>query len=79
MLGNVVLVKNEAKYGKPSYRLAKMLATKEEVSVLDILDGVNTEAAPTRPKMPIVTAEDDADSIEDLERVDAVAHTPHHT
>ena len=55
MLGNVVLVKYEAKYGKPSYRLAKMLATKEEVSILVNLDGANTEAASTRPQMPIVT------------------------
>ena len=31
------------------------LTKKEEVSVLVNLDGTNTEAAPTRPKMPIVT------------------------
>ena len=55
------------------------LAEKEEVSVRVNLDGTNAEALPTRPKMPIMTVEDDADSIEDLERVDAVAHTPHHT
>ena len=55
------------------------LAEKDEVSVRVNLDGTNAEAVPTRPKIPIVTVEVDADSIEDLERVDAVAHTPHHT
>ena len=58
----MVLGEYDVNYGKPSYWPAKIFVTKEdvplfkkEVSVLVNLDRTSTEAAPTRPKMPIMT------------------------
>ena len=62
-----------------SDRPCERSAASRERGVFHTVDATNAQAVPTRPKMPNVTVKDDADSIEDLERVDEVAHTPHNT